>query len=811
MAGYGSLAPRDDDTPEVPISDAPPGYRLPPPAPPPTFAQRYIPEPVRNLWEDWKRSSAEQGETAAAMHQQGIENMRSGSPGRMLLGAGQEVLGTVLPAVAPINALFGTAQKTGARTGPGLEHAADVASWANPEALTGDVAKASTLAMAALPAKTAGKVAEAAEVAKPVYDSWHDALIGKEHGATTQPAGATERGVAEAAPGVPGGAGGGAAGLGEAPVQAERTAAEATARRIAGEYDPLPGLPTKALKVGDSLYVPGPIGKVNEVAEAYMRGRPLPGPIHAKPEIYHPLDEEHSRAIAQAFEDMKHEPDNPAVKASYAQMIKETRDQYRAIRQNHPDLQIVPNEGGVDPYAATPRLAARDVGENNRLHFFPTEQGYGTGEQGGIDMSTHPMMQPSGETLNGKPLLNNDLFRIVHDYFGHLKEGYGFRAAGEDNAWRSHASMYSDLARPAMTTETRGQNSWVNFGPHAAENKGASGANTIYADQKVGLMPEWTMRDRNSPAPIITYQGSPSAHSYIDMSKVGSGEGSGVRGRGMYSADHESIAEWYRHQLAARFDPLLKRHGLKPDQGSTLGIDIANAGGDHQKVIQGLQDFIEENKARVAGGDTSAATSNFIKNSQKMVDYLNDPRRFRGHMYELAIDKPEEQFLHWDKTLAEQSPYVQEKMKHLIAALEPSMMQARASLAQRAQDKLAFSNLSPTMRQKYEADLARNTGPVDWQSMPGKRLYEMSAHAQTGKIPLNQTEGYPLSSEYLRSKGIAGVKYESGTIHKSQQGHHNYVTFDAPRILRRYAIPGMLGGAGLGASILSRQGEDDGT
>jgi hypothetical protein len=49
--------------------------------------------------------------------------------------------------------------------------------------------------------------------------------------------------------------------------------------------------------------------------------------------------------------------------------------------------------------------------------------------------------------------------------------------------------MYSDEARPAMTTETRGQNSWVNFGPHGEANRKASAADTIYADQKVGLLP----------------------------------------------------------------------------------------------------------------------------------------------------------------------------------------------------------------------------------------------------------------------------------------------------------------------------------
>lgn len=43
-----------------------------------------------------------------------------------------------------------------------------------------------------------------------------------------------------------------------------------------------------------------------------------------------------------------------------------------------------------------------------------------------------------------------------------------------------------------MTTETRGQNSWLNFGPYAEHNKNASARDTVYADQKVGLMPDWT-------------------------------------------------------------------------------------------------------------------------------------------------------------------------------------------------------------------------------------------------------------------------------------------------------------------------------
>src|SRR5687768_12961428 len=131
------------------------------------------------------------------------------------------------------------------------------------------------------------------------------------------------------------------------------------------------------------------------------------------------------------------------------------------------------------------------------------------------------------------------MFRIVHDYFGHLKQGHGFRAAGEDNAWRTHAAMYSDIARPAMTTETRGQNSWVNYGPHGDKNRTSSAADTVYADQKVGLLPEWVMRDRNSRPPLIFYHGSPHSFNRADISKIGIGEGNQAYGHGLYFAGHE--------------------------------------------------------------------------------------------------------------------------------------------------------------------------------------------------------------------------------------------------------------------------------
>lgn len=101
----------------------------------------------------------------------------------------------------------------------------------------------------------------------------------------------------------------------------------------------------------------------------------------------------------------------------------------------------------------------RDVRENNRIKVLST-----------ATTGSHPLLTND----------ENDMFRGVHDYFGHAATGRAFDAHGEEAAYRSHASMFSPLARGAMTTETRGQNSVNNFG---GLGRG------VYAEQKIAVLP----------------------------------------------------------------------------------------------------------------------------------------------------------------------------------------------------------------------------------------------------------------------------------------------------------------------------------
>lgn len=70
------------------------------------------------------------------------------------------------------------------------------------------------------------------------------------------------------------------------------------------------------------------------------------------------------------------------------------------------------------------------------------------------------LVYASAATGNPHPYLSdgvNDMFRAVHDAFGHAACGRGFDPHGEEAAWLIHRTLYTRLARRALATEIRGQ------------------------------------------------------------------------------------------------------------------------------------------------------------------------------------------------------------------------------------------------------------------------------------------------------------------------------------------------------------------
>jgi hypothetical protein len=246
----------------------------------------------------------------------------------------------------------------------------------------------------------------------------------------------------------------------------------------------LEGMPD-IVKVGDKMEQFGTDQRLVDIAQRYAQDKGL---TYNPLKTYTEVDADRAKRLALAYQLMKNEPNNPAVKKAYGSMIDETMDQYDALRKQGYKFDFMP--AGGDIYG-NPRNAINDIVTNKHLSVFPTVQGFG-GPSAAMASEANPLLLKTGEKWGGQDVTANDLFRAVHDVFGHAKHGVGFRAAGEENAFQSHARMYSPKALPAATSETRGQNSWVNFGPYGNVNRSANPLLTEYAEQKTGLMPAWT-------------------------------------------------------------------------------------------------------------------------------------------------------------------------------------------------------------------------------------------------------------------------------------------------------------------------------
>ena len=134
------------------------------------------------------------------------------------------------------------------------------------------------------------------------------------------------------------------------------------------------------------------------------------------------------------------------VEASYKQLEKETQEQFKSL-----PVKMSFHEGNLNYNDSQEML--RDIIGHNHLTVF----------RGG---DKHEFLNKVDKTTG---LNSNEQFRAVHDYFGHAVRGNPFGAKGEEIAWASHEQMYSPLAKIAMTSETRGQNSFVNYTPVNAE------------------------------------------------------------------------------------------------------------------------------------------------------------------------------------------------------------------------------------------------------------------------------------------------------------------------------------------------------
>lgn len=188
------------------------------------------------------------------------------------------------------------------------------------------------------------------------------------------------------------------------------------------------------------------------------------------------FDPELGKRTAAVFDKMKHQPDHPFVKKAYGQMKAELLAQYHHLTKA--GIKFEPWDQAGQPYKDSKDMQA-DVLANKRVKYFKTTEGFGSDAK----FNDHPLME---EVPHMPGVKFNDLLRGVHDVLAHAKDGHQFGPKGEFQAWGEHARLFSPLARAALTTETHGQNSWVNFGPHGHKPV----TERPFADQKAAVLPK---------------------------------------------------------------------------------------------------------------------------------------------------------------------------------------------------------------------------------------------------------------------------------------------------------------------------------
>jgi hypothetical protein len=171
--------------------------------------------------------------------------------------------------------------------------------------------------------------------------------------------------------------------------------------------------------------------------------------VEGSPEYKSSVFDAYAKQMPDLLEQVGAKDYDDLMEKAYRQMAKETDQQFQQLPYNFSF-----HRKGEGDYKGSNEMMA-DVHGNKHLYVF----------QGG---DPHDFLNRMDKASG---LNENEKFRAVHDILGHTVYGNQFGPKGEELAYAVHQQMYSPLARLAMASETRGQNSLVNYSPLNARLK----------------------------------------------------------------------------------------------------------------------------------------------------------------------------------------------------------------------------------------------------------------------------------------------------------------------------------------------------
>lgn len=275
---------------------------------------------------------------------------------------------------------------------------------------------------------------------------------------------------------------------------------------------------------------------------------------------------------------------------------------------------------------------------------------------------------------------------------------------------------------------------------------------------------------------FVAYHGSPAKFDKFDLSKIGSGEGGAAYGRGIYLAESEDVAKFYRDMLVDR-----------PTGDAVVYLP---------------------NGQRLTGDELSDELLNDVAHGRVKgkLRYEKSP----GYLYKVAVDAAPDEILDYDAPLRRQP----ERVRAALPSTQPPSVEELLDNFLSSEYAKAFPYESSVRFGK----VARKSGdPTDLEywaekwARPGSDAFHISG----GLVPFHEdTKGQQLigrfGQETFERAGIKGMRYLDQGSRDAGNGTRNFVAWrdDILDILKRYGLlGGALGAAAYGAQASPRAGD----
>lgn len=191
------------------------------------------------------------------------------------------------------------------------------------------------------------------------------------------------------------------------------------------------------------------------------------------------------------------------------------------------------------------------------------------------------------------------------------------------------------------------------------------------------------------------YHGSPHDFDQFDVSKIGEGEGAQSYGHGLYFAENEDVAREYNRRLSNEAGGVSAQALADPE----LGPRLRQAKEEYERLNGQFVDALNAHDEAKSG-----EVEHQIGGQLRYLEAIERDAREKyptGALYKVRINADQEHFIDWDKRLDEQSPRVQEAIKHAMGIDYHGNFDAEKS--QRMWDEHRYSDAGVAIRQGHIA------------------------------------------------------------------------------------------------------------